>query len=71
VDRVAEPFRVTAQSADGIIEALELNLAERHLLPYLLAVQFHPERLLERHPEFLGLFRSFIEASASRSKRSV
>ncbi len=71
VGRVAKPFRATAQSADGIIEALELNLAERHLLPYLLAVQFHPERLLERRPEFLALFRSFIEASASRSKRPV
>lgn len=71
VGRVAEPFRATAQSADGIIEALELNLAERHLLPYLLAVQFHPERLLERLPDFLALFRSFIEASASRSKRPV
>ncbi|MCI0535644.1 MAG: gamma-glutamyl-gamma-aminobutyrate hydrolase family protein [Verrucomicrobiales bacterium] len=71
VGRVAKPFRVTAQSADGIIEALELNLAERHLLPYLLAVQFHPERLLERRPQFPALFRSFIEASASRSKRLV
>jgi putative glutamine amidotransferase len=71
VGRVAEPFRATAQSADGIIEALELNLAERHLLPYLLAVQFHPERLLQRRPEFVALFGSFIEASASRSKRLV
>ena len=71
VDNVAVPFRVSARSADGIIEALELNLAERHLLPYLLAVQFHPERLLERCPEFLALFRSFVEASASRSKKSI
>ena len=71
VGRVAEPFRATARSADGVIEALELNLAERHLLPYLLAVQFHPERLLERRPEFLALFRSFVEASASKGKRPV
>jgi putative glutamine amidotransferase len=71
VGRVAKPFRVTAQSPDGIIEALELDLAERHLLPYLLAVQFHPERLLERHPEFLVLFRSFVEASVARSKKSL
>jgi putative glutamine amidotransferase len=71
VGRVAKPFRATGRSADGIIEALELNLAERHLLPYLLAVQFHPERLLERRPEFGALFGSFIEASASRSKRPV
>lgn len=71
VGRVAKLFRVTAQSADGVIEALELNLAERHLLPYLLAVQFHPERLIKRHPEFLAVFRSFVEVSASRSQKSL
>ena len=71
VGRVAAPFRVTARSADGIVEALELNLAERHLLPYLLAVQFHPERLVKGHPAFAALFRSFIEASVSVSPKSV
>ncbi|MBI2948744.1 MAG: gamma-glutamyl-gamma-aminobutyrate hydrolase family protein [Verrucomicrobia bacterium] len=71
VARVAEPFRATAVSPDGIIEALELDGADRRLLPYLLAVQFHPERLIDRHPEFLGLFRGFTEACASQSKRSV
>lgn len=71
VARVAEPFRPTAVSPDGIIEGLELSRADRRWLPFLLAVQFHPERLIERHPEFLGLFRSFIEACASKAKRSV
>ena len=71
VDRVAKPFRVTALSPDGIVEAMELRQPDRRLLPYLLAVQFHPERLIDRHPEFLELFRSFIEASASKPKRSV
>jgi len=71
VARVARPFRVTAASADGIIEALELCRADRSLLPYLLSVQFHPERLINGYPEFLELFRSFSEACASQSKRSV
>ena len=71
VGRVAKPFRATAMSSDGIIEALELNLADGGLLPYLLAVQFHPERLLDGHPEFLALFRSFTEASAAQGKRPV
>jgi putative glutamine amidotransferase len=71
VARVAEPFRPSAVSSDGIIEALELNGSDRRLLPYLLAVQFHPERLIDRHPEFLGLFRSFVEACASQSKAPV
>ena len=71
IARVARPFEVTAASADGIIEAVELRRADRSLLPYLLSVQFHPERLIDGHPEFLDLFRSFAEACASQSKRSV
>lgn len=71
VDHVAKPFRVTAKSVDGIIEALELNRSDEHWLPFFLAVQFHPERLIDRHPEFLAMFQSFVEACASQSKRSV
>lgn len=68
VGRVAAPFRVTARSPDGVIEGLELRPGKTHLLPYLLAVQFHPERLLARHPEFLGLFHSFTRACADRRR---
>jgi putative glutamine amidotransferase len=71
VKAAVRPFRVTARSPDGVIEAMELDLAERHLLPYLLAVQFHPERLIQRHTEFLELFRSFARACASGTKRSI
>jgi putative glutamine amidotransferase len=62
VQRVAKPLRVTGQSPDGIIEALELRPEESSLMPYLLAVQFHPERLTRAHPEFHELFRSFTAA---------
>jgi putative glutamine amidotransferase len=62
VDRVAVPLRATATGPDGIVESLELAGSERGMVPYLLAVQFHPERLYERHPEFLGVFRSLILA---------
>jgi putative glutamine amidotransferase len=68
---VAALFRITGRSPDGVVEAMELGLAERHLLPYLLAVQFHPERLLERYPEFLEIFRGFTRACASRRKESI
>ncbi len=71
VKRVAAPFRATAISPDGVIEALELNSSDVHLLPYLLAVQFHPERLFERHREFLALFQHFTAACSSRSKRPI
>lgn len=55
VDRLAEGFRVTAHSPDGIAEAMENPQAK------IWAVQFHPENMAQTDPEFLGLFRSFIE----------
>ena len=62
--KVAPPLRVTATSEDGIIEGLEP--AEPGLSPYLLGVQFHPERLCDKHAEHLQIFRSFIAASRPR-----
>jgi putative glutamine amidotransferase len=62
VEKVAKPLRAIAASKDGIVEGLELGPAGRHLLPYLLAVQFHPERLFARHEEHLRLFISFTRA---------
>lgn len=64
VDRVAELFAVTAQSADGVVEALELAPEHAGALPWLLSVQFHPERLAPRHPRFRALFRDFVRACA-------
>lgn len=62
VKKVAKPLRITAVSIDGIVEGLELGPASRHFLPFLLAVQFHPERLFTRHNEHLGIFKTFITA---------
>ncbi len=62
INRLAKPFRVTATSPDGIIEAIELKPSEKGLFPYLSSVQFHPERLYANHPEFLRFFRHFIDA---------
>ena len=62
VGRVAEPLRVTAQSDDGVVEALELKADAAHLLPYFMTVQFHPERLAPRYPEHQALFDSFVRA---------
>lgn len=71
VGRVAKAFQVTARSADGLVEAMELGPKDRQALPFLLSVQFHPERLVRRHREFLKLFRGFIEACAAECKRSL
>jgi|SRR5665213_566881 len=63
IDKPAESLRVVARSsADGIIEAVELKDPSR--LPFLLTVQFHPERLVQGNAVFLKLFGAFIEACA-------
>ena len=60
--RVAKVLQVTAVSNDGIVEGLELAPDARGLWPYLLGVQFHPERLFRLHDEHLELFRDFVRA---------
>jgi putative glutamine amidotransferase len=62
VDKIAKPLRATAVSTDGIAEGMELAPNARGLMPYLLAVQFHPERLFARHTEHLELFRTFVRS---------
>jgi len=67
VARVARPLHATAVSRDGVVEGLELAPSAVGRLPYLLSVQFHPERLFVRHAEHLELFKTFIRAC--RKKR--
>ena len=62
VARVAKSLRATALSRDGVVEGMELAPAAAGRLPYLLAVQFHPERLFARHAEHLELFKTFVRA---------
>jgi putative glutamine amidotransferase len=64
IDRVAKGLRVVARSpSDGVVEAVE---AEDH--PWLIGVQWHPERSSE--PCQQRLFDDLVRAaSASRSKK--
>jgi putative glutamine amidotransferase len=64
VARVAPVLQVSARSPDGIVEGLELNREADNWLPFLLTVQFHPERLVDRYPEHRAIFRAFTEACA-------
>lgn len=57
VDRLGDGVRAVATSADGVVEAIELDGAD-----HFLAVQWHPE-LLRHRPEQLGLFRDLVERS--------
>jgi putative glutamine amidotransferase len=61
VDRVAAALKPVAISADGIVEATELRKEDP--LPFLLSVQFHPERLLDEHPGHRAIFEAFVCAS--------
>ena len=62
VARVAGPLQVAAVSSDGIIEGLELRTGAAKMLPFLLSVQFHPERLVDRYPEHRAVFQGFSQA---------
>ena len=69
VKDVARPLKVTGRSSDGIIEVLELREEDAGLMPYLLGVQFHPERLVRGYPEYTELFRGFTVACALNRRR--
>jgi len=58
----AEPLMATARSSDGIVEAMELKPGGSKRMPFLLAVQFHPERLAEKHAAHRAIFSGFVKA---------
>lgn len=68
VDRPADMLAVTARSSDGVIEGLQLKPEAARLLPFMLSVQFHPERLADRHPEHHALFVAFAKACAPKRR---
>lgn len=63
VAQVAPALRVTGLAPDGVVEGLELK-AGAAALPFLLSVQFHPERLVRQHPEHAAIFEAFTQACA-------
>jgi putative glutamine amidotransferase len=65
----AEPLVATARSRDGIIEAMELKPEAAGMMPFLLAVQFHPERLAERHAIHRVIFQKFVAACTKHRKK--
>ncbi len=65
VDRVGEGLVVVAKNEDGTVEALEA--ADR---PWLIGVQWHPERTLE-DPAMVKLFKEFVQAAASFARKKA
>jgi putative glutamine amidotransferase len=66
IDKLAPSLRMVATATDGIIEAVELKNAARR--PFLLGVQFHPERLFDSNGVFLRLFKQFVQACGPRRR---
>lgn len=55
IDRVAPGFHVMGRATDSIIEAIESDDKR------IFSVQWHPENMTWDYPEFLGLFKHFME----------
>lgn len=58
VDKIARAFKITARSNDGIIEAYEWKHSKNK--PFLLAMQFHPEKLKKENPLSISIAEKFI-----------
>lgn len=62
VEKLGHDLVVTASSSDGIVEAIEMT--DR---PYVVGVQFHPERLLDNTGvKFLNFFTALVNAAAGK-----
>lgn len=55
VKEVPKNFVISAMSSDGIIEAIE------HKSKPIMAVQWHPEIMIRKHPVMLKIFEEFIK----------
>ncbi len=64
----AGPLAAVARTSDGIVEAMELRPDAARWMPFLLSVQFHPERLVERHAEHRAIFSRFVEVCQQKRK---
>ena len=66
--KTAGPLAAVARASDGIVEAMELRPEMTRRMPFLLSVQFHPERLAERHAEHQAIFSRFVEVCQHKRK---
>jgi putative glutamine amidotransferase len=55
---LAPGFVITSRAPDGVIEAIEAPNKR-----FALAVQWHPEEMVERHPQMRALFSALVAAA--------
>lgn len=62
--KLAPSFKVTARTADGMIEAVEGD----NLPSWYLGVQWHPELMFQTDPESEQLFQALVDESKNYGK---
>jgi putative glutamine amidotransferase len=70
IAKPADPFVATARSRDGLVEAMELRPELKVKMPFLLSVQFHPERLVRKGTCYRAIFRAFVQACQVHSPKN-
>lgn len=66
IERIGAGFEVAMTAGDGVIEAMEFP-GNR----FVVSVQWHPEMMIDRHPEYIALFKSFVDSCFNKGKREI
>ncbi|HJR99129.1 MAG TPA: gamma-glutamyl-gamma-aminobutyrate hydrolase family protein [Actinomycetota bacterium] len=72
IDRVGDRLRVSGRSPDGLVEAIELDVApstDPSAEPWIVGVQWHPEETANDDPAQQSLFDALVFLAGSRSPR--
>ncbi|WP_164553351.1 gamma-glutamyl-gamma-aminobutyrate hydrolase family protein [Brevibacillus marinus] len=64
IKQVGENLEVTMCALDGLVEGIEMK-GER----FIVAVQWHPEMMLDHYPGYLGLFQRFVDHCREYAQR--
>ncbi|WP_302821556.1 gamma-glutamyl-gamma-aminobutyrate hydrolase family protein [Fusobacterium ulcerans] len=63
VKKLGRGLKATAFSCEGIVEAFEtVDMNER----FVLGIQWHPENLVNRYNEFLGIFKLLVDRAKEK-----
>ncbi len=63
VKDLAPRFRINARAKDGVVEGFENTDGA-----FALAVQWHPEGMVQHHPAMLPIFQALVEACRERAR---